>query len=519
MKKIFYFLFSLASAAVFAQAPQGIPYQAIARNASGQAIASTAVKVRFSIRDSIATGAIKYQETHNPTTSALGLFSVNVGMGTVVSGSFSGINWGKNAKFLQVEMDPAGGTTYTNLGTTQMMSVPYAMNAANGLPLTGITKDDVLKFDGISWKPGKSIPALTTRQRDALPVASKYAGFTFFNSSTKCLEYYDGSCWLSLCGSTAMVGDTSLPSDLTEIGQTVSRLSWPVNLCPGDWIGSNSRCALFYAQSWGPNCQVSYSNYSIYKFNPFSNTVVQVPVPDGFFQVDNNYLQSTQVNGLTYKDKIAVVSRYYNSSTSSSIYRLYVFDDNSNSWTIKNLWSTSGFNFGVGTINEKGFVIDSLFYFRTNQSTSSINLNSGEVKYNETIYNPATSNLSYYKYYDITNDEKLLIEQYGIIRKFKPKQYGVQQVKNTSNSSGWEMDLLKIEGDQFYFSVRDNNSSGRIFTYDFSKGTSRFLDNHFYPYNDEFVHIIRIGKRFFRLNRTQGSAPNCYTYDFVEVKF
>jgi hypothetical protein len=64
-----------------AQAPQGIPYQAIARNSSGVAIANTTVKLRFSIRDSIATGPVKYQETHNPTTSALGLFSVNVGMG------------------------------------------------------------------------------------------------------------------------------------------------------------------------------------------------------------------------------------------------------------------------------------------------------------------------------------------------------------------------------------------------------------------------------------------------------
>jgi hypothetical protein len=114
-----------------AQAPQGIPYQAIARNVSGVAIANTAVKVRFSIRDSIATGGIKYQETHNPTTSALGLFSVNVGMGTLVSGSFSGINWGKNAKFLQVELNTTGGTTYTDLGTTQMMSVPYALYAGS----------------------------------------------------------------------------------------------------------------------------------------------------------------------------------------------------------------------------------------------------------------------------------------------------------------------------------------------------------------------------------------------------
>jgi hypothetical protein len=124
---LFFFCLLTSSIFLLAQAPQGIPYQAIARNASGVAIANTAVKVRFSIRDSIASGAIKYQETHNPTTSALGLFSVNVVMGTVVSGTFSAINWGKNAKFLQVELDPAGGSNYTNLGTTQMMSVPYAL--------------------------------------------------------------------------------------------------------------------------------------------------------------------------------------------------------------------------------------------------------------------------------------------------------------------------------------------------------------------------------------------------------
>ena len=140
--------FCLTSAAVSAQAPQGIPYQAIARNASGQPIANTAVKVRFSIRDSIATGAIKYQETHSATTSALGLFSVNVGMGTAASGTFSGINWGKNAKFLQVEMDPAGGTAYTNLGTTQMMSVPYALHAGSIKMKTSITGDTLYTGGG-----------------------------------------------------------------------------------------------------------------------------------------------------------------------------------------------------------------------------------------------------------------------------------------------------------------------------------------------------------------------------------
>ena len=148
MKKIFYLLFYIASAAASAQSPQGIPYQAIARNASGVTISNTAVKVRFSIRDSIATGAIKYQETHSATTSALGLFSVNVGMGTVVSGTFSGINWGKNAKFLQVELNTTGGTTYTDLGTTQMMSVPYALQAVSIKMKTSIAGDTLYTGNG-----------------------------------------------------------------------------------------------------------------------------------------------------------------------------------------------------------------------------------------------------------------------------------------------------------------------------------------------------------------------------------
>ena len=59
------------------------------------------------------------------------MFSVNVGQGTVVTGIFSGINWGANAKYMQVEMDPAGGSSYIDMGTTQMMSVPYALNSGS----------------------------------------------------------------------------------------------------------------------------------------------------------------------------------------------------------------------------------------------------------------------------------------------------------------------------------------------------------------------------------------------------
>jgi len=124
----------------FAQVPQGIPYQAVARNGQGQPLANTNVKVRFSILDSTATGTAVYVESHSTATSALGLFSANVGMGTASTGTFSAVNWGQNYKFLKVELDTtATGNSYIDLGTQQMMSVPYALYAgsANSLITSG----------------------------------------------------------------------------------------------------------------------------------------------------------------------------------------------------------------------------------------------------------------------------------------------------------------------------------------------------------------------------------------------
>jgi hypothetical protein len=136
MKNKFYFTVSLLIICVlgYAQVPQGIPYQAVARNWQGQPLANTNVKVRFSVLDSTATGTAVYVESHSTTTSALGLFTANVGMGTASTGTFSAINWGQNYKFLKVELDTtATGNSYIDLGTQQMMSVPYALYAGKAI--------------------------------------------------------------------------------------------------------------------------------------------------------------------------------------------------------------------------------------------------------------------------------------------------------------------------------------------------------------------------------------------------
>jgi len=125
-----------------AQTPQAIPYQAVARNSSGNLLSNQGIALRFSIHDGSATGTVVYNETQTATTNSLGLFKVNIGAGAVVSGTFSGINWSTGNKFLQIELDPAGGSNYTNMGTSEMQSVPfalYALNSGNNQGATGPT--------------------------------------------------------------------------------------------------------------------------------------------------------------------------------------------------------------------------------------------------------------------------------------------------------------------------------------------------------------------------------------------
>ncbi len=123
-----------------AQIPQAISYQAVARNNSGAILSNQLISLRFTIRDNTSGGTIVYRETQNLTTSAIGSFSVNIGQGTVVQGTFSTINWAVNNKFLQVEMDATGGSVFLDLGTQQMLSVPYALfsgSSGGGWGLTG----------------------------------------------------------------------------------------------------------------------------------------------------------------------------------------------------------------------------------------------------------------------------------------------------------------------------------------------------------------------------------------------
>jgi hypothetical protein len=94
------------------------------------------VSVRFTISDSIAGGTVVYQETQNAITNGIGLFTMSIGNGNILVGTFNTINWARNAKYLLVEFDPNGGSNYANMGMSQLLSVPYALYALNAANAT-----------------------------------------------------------------------------------------------------------------------------------------------------------------------------------------------------------------------------------------------------------------------------------------------------------------------------------------------------------------------------------------------
>jgi hypothetical protein len=117
----------------FAQAPQKMSYQAVIRNSANQLVTNKMVGMRISILQGSEIGTAVYTETQTPTTNANGLATIGIGAG-ITSNDFSTIDWAIDPYFIKTETDPSGGTNYSINGVSQLLSVPYALQA-NGLTL------------------------------------------------------------------------------------------------------------------------------------------------------------------------------------------------------------------------------------------------------------------------------------------------------------------------------------------------------------------------------------------------
>ncbi len=148
MKKSFTLLFLLLiSPGVFipllGQSPEKFSYQAVIRDNVNQLVINQSIGIQISILQGSATGTAVYVETHTPVSNDNGLITLEVGGGSVVSGSFSAIDWASGPYFIKTEADPTGGTGYTITGVSQLISVPYALHAGSADTVTGpLTETD-----------------------------------------------------------------------------------------------------------------------------------------------------------------------------------------------------------------------------------------------------------------------------------------------------------------------------------------------------------------------------------------
>ncbi|HUW93945.1 MAG TPA: fibrobacter succinogenes major paralogous domain-containing protein [Bacteroidales bacterium] len=186
MKRLFTIIAAvLLTATIWAQSPQKMSYQAVIRNSSDQLVTNHAAGMQISILQGSATGTPVYVETQTPTSNANGLVTIEIGDGTPVTGTFAGINWSAGTYFIKTETDPTGGTSYTITGTSQLLSVPYALHAKTvaSYPETDPT---VKAINGIVKSNGTTISAATAGTDYLTPTGSAalLTDFPLLNQNT-----------------------------------------------------------------------------------------------------------------------------------------------------------------------------------------------------------------------------------------------------------------------------------------------------------------------------------------------
>lgn len=131
-KNILSYVLLLVASFAMAQAPQLLNYQAVVRSSSGNPVANgTVVTLRFIIHDQTEAGTVVFTETQKDTANEFGLVSTKIGRVT----SLASVNWSGGAKYLEVDLDPNGGTNLVQMGTSQLVSVPLQVTVLQVRPV------------------------------------------------------------------------------------------------------------------------------------------------------------------------------------------------------------------------------------------------------------------------------------------------------------------------------------------------------------------------------------------------
>ncbi len=287
---------SLAQVAT-AQAPNKMSYQSVVRNSSGAVVANGNVGIRISLLQGSATGTTAYAETHSLTTDANGIASLEIGGGAPVTSTLASINWANGPYFIKTETDPAGGSSYTISGTSQLLSVPYALYSTNGLP-TGTTIGNTLYWNGTSWINsgnifnnganvgiGAPIPAakLDILGNIKIKDGTEGAGKVLTSDATGVASWVTSTSGWSLTGNSGTVDGTNF------IGTTDNK---PINLIVNNQkagrIDPAGPVFLGYQAGSSNNVTFGFQNTGIGYKSLYSNTFGTVNTAIGFSSLQFN---------------------------------------------------------------------------------------------------------------------------------------------------------------------------------------------------------------------------------------
>ncbi|MBL7894048.1 MAG: hypothetical protein JNK50_02055 [Bacteroidia bacterium] len=258
--------FVFISFLVKSQAPQSINYQAIARDAGGN-IVTTSIGIKFQIYQGSVGGTLVYEETNTATPSSAGIFNIGIGLGVPVVGNFSTIAWGSGPYFLQVNIDPAGGTSYSTVGSAQLVSVPYALFAEKAGNATNYSAGNGISISSGSITNSAPDQTVTLNAAGITTVSGTYPTYTVdvaapvlnFNNTSNVLTLTQGgtSTTATLTGS----GSNTISitgSGIASVTPTGPSNNFTVNVQPPVLLGQGST---FVSGAW-PNYTITSTNTS-----------------------------------------------------------------------------------------------------------------------------------------------------------------------------------------------------------------------------------------------------------------
>lgn len=202
--------------AVRAQSPESFNYQAVVRNNAGVPVSNQSVNIRMRILQGSASGTSVYSETHSVTTTAQGLINLQIGNGTGTD-DFGSINWSAGPYWLECAADITGGSNFIVIGTSQILSVPYALHSRSAQTVEQESDGD------------------TTNEIQDLELNGNILKITGNNSATDIdLGKYLDDTRLSEYEVDSMVSNNGFASTLSGITETVYSGTWSNGVGGGD---------------------------------------------------------------------------------------------------------------------------------------------------------------------------------------------------------------------------------------------------------------------------------------------